>query len=149
MSISIRTPARDDRAEWLRMRHALWDDCSLEELEQEIVEILEGNAEAIFLAERPEGRLCGFLEASIHLSAIGCGDGPVGYIEGWYVDPDVRRQQVGRALVESAEACARSKGCAQMASDAKLWNSVSHQAHGALGYNEVARLVLFKKDLGR
>jgi aminoglycoside 6'-N-acetyltransferase I len=149
MSISIRTPVQCDRAEWLRMRHALWDDCSLEELEREIVDILKGNAVAIFLAERPEGGLCGFLEASIHLSAIGCGDGPVGYIEGWYVDPDVRRQQVGRALVEAAEAWARSKGCTQMASDADIGNTVSHQAHGALGYNEIARLVLFKKDLGR
>ena len=60
MSISIRTPVQGDRAEWLRMRRALWDDCSLEELEREIVDILKGNAEAIFLAERPEGGLCGF-----------------------------------------------------------------------------------------
>ena len=35
-----------------------------------------------------------------------------------------------------------------MASDAELWNTVSHEAHGAIGYREVARLVLFKKDLG-
>jgi aminoglycoside 6'-N-acetyltransferase I len=33
------------------------------------------------------------------------------------------------------------------ASDAELWNDVSHQAHGALGYEETGRLVLFKKDL--
>ena len=36
-----------------------------------------------------------------------------------------------------------------MASDAELWNEVSHQAHGALGYEETARLVLFRKDLDR
>jgi aminoglycoside 6'-N-acetyltransferase I len=35
-----------------------------------------------------------------------------------------------------------------MASDAELWNDVSHRAHGALGYEETARLVLYKKDLG-
>ena len=88
------------------------------------------------------------MEASIRPWAIGCEARPVGYIEGWYVDGDVRRRGVGRALVEAAEAWARSKGCRQMASDAELWNDVSHQAHGALGYREVARLVLFKKDLG-
>jgi hypothetical protein len=27
------------------------------------------------------------------------------------------------------------------------WNTVSHQAHGALGYQEAARLILFQKDL--
>jgi aminoglycoside 6'-N-acetyltransferase I len=71
----------------------------------------------------------------------------VGYIEGWYVDEYVRRCGVGRALVEAAEAWARSRGCRQMASDAELGNDVSHQAHRAVGYQETARLVLFEKDL--
>jgi aminoglycoside 6'-N-acetyltransferase I len=41
-----------------------------------------------------------------------------------------------------------------MASDAELWNAISHQpsaishqAHGALGYRETGRVVTFKKDL--
>jgi aminoglycoside 6'-N-acetyltransferase I len=68
-------------------------------------------------------------------------------VKGWYVDPDVGRRGVGRALVEAAEAWARSMGCRQMASDAELWNTISHQAHGALGYQETARVVTFKKDL--
>jgi aminoglycoside 6'-N-acetyltransferase I len=136
-----------DQAEWLRMRRALWDDCPDEEQVREMDEILKDDDEAVFVAERPGGGLSGFLEASIRPWAIGCNQHPVGYIEGWYVDPDVRRQGVGRALVEAAEDWARSKGCRQMASDAELWNDVSHQAHGALGYQETARLVLFKKDL--
>jgi aminoglycoside 6'-N-acetyltransferase I len=36
-----------------------------------------------------------------------------------------------------------------MASAAELWNTVSHQSYGALGYQETARLVLFKKGLDR
>ena len=51
------------------------------------------------------------------------------------------------ALVEAAESWAKSRGCRQMASDAELWNGVSHRAHGAIGYEEAGRLVLFKKDL--
>jgi aminoglycoside 6'-N-acetyltransferase I len=35
-----------------------------------------------------------------------------------------------------------------MASDAELWNTVSQQAHAALGYEETMRLVLFNKNLG-
>jgi aminoglycoside 6'-N-acetyltransferase I len=88
------------------------------------------------------------VEASLRSRADGCDSTPVGSIEGWCVDGDARRQGVGRALVEAAEAWARSKGCRQMASDAELWIDVSHRAHGALGYRETARLVLFKKDLG-
>lgn len=99
------------------------------------------------MAERSGGGLCGFLEAALRSRANGCDTTPVGYIEGWYVDEDVRKQGLGRALVETAEAWARSRGCRQMASDAELWNTSSHDSHGALGYEETARLVLFKKDL--
>ena len=143
----IHTHRNGDRPEWLRMRQALWDDCPDEQQEKELEEILASDVDEVFFAERPGGGLCGFLEAAIRSRANGCDDHPVGYIEGWYVDPDVRRQGVGRALVEAAEAWARAKGCRQMASDAELWNHVSHQSHGALGYEETGRLVLFKKDL--
>jgi aminoglycoside 6'-N-acetyltransferase I len=37
-----------------------------------------------------------------------------------------------------AESWARSNGCSQTASDAELWNTVSHPAHAALGYHETA-----------
>jgi aminoglycoside 6'-N-acetyltransferase I len=130
------------------MRRALWDDCPDEQQVREMGEILASDTEEVFVAERPGGGLCGFLEAATRSRANGCDSCPVGYIEGWYVDEDVRGRGVGRALVEAAESWAVSKGCRQMASDAELWNSVSHQAHGALGYVETARLVLYMKDLG-
>jgi aminoglycoside 6'-N-acetyltransferase I len=130
------------------MRRALWGDCPDEQQVREMEEILASDPEEVFFAERPEGGLCAFLEASLRSRANGCDSTPVGYIEGWYVDDNVRRQGVGRELVQAAEAWARSRGCRQMASDAELWNNVSHRAHGALGYEETVRLVLFKKDLG-
>jgi aminoglycoside 6'-N-acetyltransferase I len=129
------------------MRRTLWDDCPDDQQVREMGEILANNTEEVFVAERPGGGLCGFVEAAIRPWAIGCDQRPVGYVEGWYVDEDMRRRGIGRSLVEAAEAWARSKGCRQMASDAEWWNDVSHQAHGRLGYREVARLVLFKKDL--
>ena len=143
----IRSYQDGDDAEWLRMRRALWDDCPDDQQVREMREILESDTEEVFFAGRPGGGLCGFVEAAIRPWAIGYEARPVGYIEGWYVDEDVRRGGVGRALVEATEAWARSKGCRQMASDAELWNGISQQAHGALGYEETGRLVVFKKDL--
>jgi aminoglycoside 6'-N-acetyltransferase I len=148
MIVNVRNVRPEDRAEWLRMRKALWDDCPDDQQEREIDEMLNSDKEVAFFAERPGGGLCGFVEAALRSRADGCDSTPVGYIEGWYVDEDVRRFGVGRTLVAAAEAWARSRGCRQMASDAELWNDVSHQAHGALGYEVTARLVLFKKDLG-
>ena len=147
MIVNVRNVRPEDRAEWLRMRKALWDDCPDDQQEREIDEFRGSTVDRVFFAERPDGGLCGFLEAATRSRANGCETTPVGYLEGWYVDPDVRRQGVGRALIEDAEAWARSKGCRQMASDAELWNTVSHQAHGALGYQETGRVVTFKKDL--
>jgi aminoglycoside 6'-N-acetyltransferase I len=146
-NITIRQTQAGDYAEWLRMRRILWDDCPDEQQVREMHENLSSDVDEVFVAVRPEGGLCGFLEAATRSRANGCDTTPVGYIEGWYLDEDVRQRGVGRALVEAAEAWARSRGCRQMASDAELGNTISHQAHGAIGYREVARLVLFGKDL--
>jgi aminoglycoside 6'-N-acetyltransferase I len=129
------------------MRRALWGEIPDEEQVREMDENLASVMDEVFVAERTGGGLCGFLEAGLRSRADGCDSTPVGYIEGWYVDEDVRRCGVGRALVEAAEAWARSRGCRQMASDAVLGNEVSHQAHGALGYEDIGRIVQFKKDL--
>ena len=91
MTISTRIARPMDRAEWLRMRKALWDDCPDERQELEIDEILSSETDVVLFAERPGGGLCGFLEASLRSRADGCDSSPVGYIEGWYVDPDMRR----------------------------------------------------------
>jgi hypothetical protein len=42
----------------------------------------------------------------------------VAYLEGWYVDRDVRRHGIGAALVHAAEAWARERGYRELASDA-------------------------------
>lgn len=149
MTVSIRTARPEDRAEWLRMRLALWDDCPVEQQLFEMDGIRRSDSDVVFLAERLEGGLCGFLEAAVRSRANGCDSTPVGYVEGWFVDPDMRRQGIGKALTEVAEDWARSKGCREMASDAELWNVLSHDAHRSLGYEETGRLVLFKKDLKR
>jgi aminoglycoside 6'-N-acetyltransferase I len=145
--VLIRGPREDDRPEWLRMRLVLWDDCPVDEQEREMDEYLRDERNQVMLAERPEGGLCGFIETSIHPWAVGCNHHPVAYIEAWYVDANRRRQGIGRALVQAAEAWAQSHGCRQIASDTQLENLVSQRAHRALGYEETYRLVYFKKDL--
>jgi len=64
-------------------------------------------------------------------------------LEGWWVDPDLRRTGVGRQLVAAAEDWARAKGCREMASDTDLGNDVGITAHLALGYQQVGRVMPF------
>ena len=102
---------------------------------------------ALFVAERPDASVCGYVEVGSRPYADGCDTSPVGYIEAWYVDPDVRRAGYGRALLAAAEGWARSRGYHEVASDARLDNIVSHEAHRRAGYEEVDRVVQFRKVL--
>jgi len=138
---------RRDWDDWLRMRLALWPDASTSEHLAEMEAIFEAAEAPVFVAVRPNGTPGGFLEGGTRQSADGCEGGPVGYIEGWYVVADLRRQGVGRALVRAFETWARESGLQEIGSDTWLGNEVSIAAHTRLGYLEAERLVHFVKKL--
>lgn len=129
------------------MNRALFPGISVEEDVAEMRATLERTDAAIFVLERPDGSLAGYVEAGERSIADGCLTSPVGYIEAWYVDPDARLGGNGRALLRAAEGWAREHGHAEMASDALIDNEVSHRAHEHSGYIEVARVVTYRKDL--
>ncbi len=128
------------------MRHALWPDCTEEMHRCEMAEMSSTEA-AVFVHERPSGGLGGFVELSVRDRVDGSLSPRVAYVEGWYVDPDLRGQGIGRALIAQAEAWARSLGFREIASDAEIDNATSLRAHAALGFRETFRLVHFLKSL--
>lgn len=145
--VTIR-PYRDaDWSEWLRMSVALFPDAGADDLAAGMAESRRRTDLEVFVAERGDGSLAGFVEAGTRPYADGCDTSPVGYLEAWYVDSDVRRQGIGRALVAAAEGWARGRGYREMASDARLDNTVGHAAHRRAGYAEVDRVVQFRKEL--
>lgn len=146
-AIEVRPATEADKPEWLRMRCLLWpgEDPKRMALEQD--SILKNARTPVFVARRPDGRLGGFLEAGTRDYVDGCDGSPVGYIEGWFVDEDLRRLGVGRALVGAAEDWARGCGLQEMGSDAHVDNQVSILAHLALGYRDHEHLVHFTKRL--
>jgi aminoglycoside 6'-N-acetyltransferase I len=143
----IRQANPADQSEWQRMRQLLWPEVGPEDLLLEMERILADPLTPVFVLERPDGGLGGFIEAGTRKYADGCDTSPVGYIEGWFVDEDLRGQGMGRVLVKAAEDWAREQGLKEMASDTWLDNEVSVAAHLKLGYEEVERLVHFAKTL--
>lgn len=147
---SVRLAKPDDAAAWLHLRVALWPDGSLEEHRHDIERFFAGalrNPVAVLLAEDLEGGAVGFAELSIRLYAEGCLSDRVAYLEGWYVEPDVRHRGVGRALVVAAEAWGREQGCTEFASDADPSNAASIAAHRALGFTDAGLIRCFRKKL--
>ena len=146
--MQIRAYRNTDHGEWHRLRRALWPGDTLEaEMASMAAWLARPNTE-VLVAERPDGAgLAGFAEVGMRSYADGCETSPVAYLEGWYVDEDVRRQGVGTSLVRAAESWARGQGFREMASDTQLDNAVSQQAHQALGFEEVERVVAYRKTL--
>jgi len=151
MPVEIRPVRPEDHIEWLRLRLALWPEPehTIVELAAELAEIAADPGQPVFVAQRPEGGLCGMVEVSIRQEAEGCSTGRIGYLEGWYVDPDKRGQGIGRQLAEAAEAWACAQGCTEMASDTTPDYPLSAEAHARSGYLEVQRTIHFRKELGR
>ena len=151
--VKIRLLQERDETEWMRLRFALWPDYTHAEMLDEMA-VLRGDREhqPVFVAENPDGGLCGLMEVAIHTSAPGCTTKLVGYLEAWFVDPACRKQGIGRRLVAAAEAWASSQGYREMASDTNLGYPLSPIAHAQLGYETVVRLhngeYFFRKDLG-
>jgi aminoglycoside 6'-N-acetyltransferase I len=148
VDITIRRARPEDKPEWFRMRFLLWPDHTDAELRADLDEILSNaDEQPVFVAVRTDGRLGGFLEGGTRKYADGCDTSPVGYIEGWYVDEDLRKKGIGGRLVQAMEDWTRSRGLTEIGSDTWLDNETSITAHKQLGYVEMERLVHFAKKL--
>ncbi len=130
------------------MRSVLWPHCTSEHHITDLhLYFSEGGALATFVAADLEGRLCGFVEASLRPSAEGCTTKPVGYLEGIFVEPGFRRRGVGRLLVEEVRRWASAHGCTEFASDCRADNAASIHFHRRLGFAVAAELVHFRQAI--
>ncbi len=148
VELKIRLVEEKDFAQWLRLRKFLWDQLTEEEHLEEMRGIYHNpETQLVLVAELENGKIVGFLEASIRPFAEDCLTDRVGYLEGWFVEPEFRKKGIGRALVEEAEEWARSHGCTEMASDSEVGNELSIIVHSRLGYTETSCLIHWRKEL--
>ena len=151
--MKVRRGRPDDQETLSRFRHELWPESTADEHARELAAILAGRPPstmpyAVFVCELEDGTLGGFAEVGLRSHADGCDPTrPVGFLEGWYVPQQHRRNGIGAALIRAAEQWAREQGCAEMASDTWADNLVSQQAHESLGFEVVDRCVNYRKVL--
>ena len=131
------------------MRDALWPSPANAHADA-IARFLDGTAReplAVLMAFDDKGHAIGLIELSIRAYAEGCATDRVAFVEGWYVEPEVRGTGVGAALIGAAERWARSQGCTELASDAEVENLSSAAAHLAVGFIEAGVVRCFIKSL--
>ncbi|HUR35229.1 MAG TPA: GNAT family N-acetyltransferase [Vicinamibacterales bacterium] len=143
--MTIRTIVEGDRIEWRRLRQSLWPGSDHDD-ETRAYFANRLTVPRVFVAEI-EGRLVGFLELDYRKYAPGCTSSPVAFIEGWHVEPGFQGQGIGRALMAAAWAHALAAGQDEIASDTEVDNVGGVGAHLALGFEEIERVVCFRRSL--
>jgi len=96
-------------------------------------------------ANHPE-TLVGYADVG-ERSVVEGAEGAAAYLEAWYVKPEWRRRGVGKALMEACEAWGREEGYREIGSDALLENTDSQRLHRKYGFEEMERVVNFRKML--
>jgi aminoglycoside 6'-N-acetyltransferase I len=125
------------------MRTALFPEEDRAALASEILPMVADERQAAFGAIARSGSFVGFIEVGERSYAEGGETSPVAYIEALWVDAPERRKGVARRLVEAAKTWARDRGHREIGSDARLDNTISHEAHRRMGFTETERLVTF------
>ena len=147
----VRPVEERDSEVWAAMRGRLWPEADAADLAREAHAFAAGTAQAVlaaaFVADGGDATLGGFIEIAVRPFSDGCDSMPVPHVEGWYVEQNVRGCGVGRSLMSAAEAWARARGFSEIASDTEVHNVASLRAHEACGFEEVDRLIKFRKPL--
>ena len=125
----------------------LWPEHTPEELSDEFAQIMELPDAAFFLACE-DSIAVGFAQCQLRYDYVeGTESSPDGYLEGFFVAEKYRKQGVARDLLSACETWAKSKGCAEFASDCELDNVQSLQFHLNVGFEEANRIICFTKKL--
>lgn len=145
-TISIRRADAADAAPWASMRALLWPDSDRAAHRAELREFLRDDRFGGWLA-LDGATAVGFAEAFIRPFANGCDSRPVAFLEGIWVQPRHRRRRVGGRLLAAVEGWAAAQGIGELGSDADITNNLSLLCHDRWGFEEMERVVCFRKRL--
>lgn len=125
----------------------LWPDHTLEEMEQDMNHAIVNNHSIIFLAYH-NNEAIGFAQCQLRYDDVeGTSSNPVGYLVGLFVKEEFRKQGFAQKMTRACEKWAKDNGCSEFASDCEIENEISLAMHLKLGFEEVNRIICFKKDL--
>lgn len=139
--------ASDDTQALAKLAIQMWDENTVEDLQEEFLNILKSSEAAIFLLKL-DGTPAGFAQCQLrHDYVEGTDSSPVGYLEGIFVEEKYRFMGYAGRLLKECESWAREQGCTEFASDCELDNTESLSFHKKVGFSEANRIICFTKQL--
>jgi ribosomal protein S18 acetylase RimI-like enzyme len=127
VDITYRRPVADDHARIVRVMDDWWGGRSMRAMLPRLW--LEHFTATSWIAERPDGRLAGFL-----VGFIGPDDPTTAYCHMIAADPNLRRAGIGRTLYERFFADARAAGATRVTAVTWPGNRISIAFHRAVGF---------------
>lgn len=147
MNLTIYKAKKEDALTVAKLAIQMWEDNVLEELAAELAELMKSPEAVVFLGA-VDGKAIGFAQCQLrHDYVEGTETSPVGYLEGIFVETEYRKRGFAKQLLTACENWAKEQGCTEFASDCELDNTGSLKFHMSLGFEEVNRVICFKKKL--
>lgn len=146
--MEIRAITLKDKPAWLTLRKRLLPAMSDRQHDRDWNQMMEQRGQRMTLVSiGDDGALLGMLEVSRQPGTRPFDSGAVGYVHTFYVEPGEQREEAARRLAEAAARWAQTRGCRSLAADTSLDNQWEQKLHLDLGFEEVARKVVYRKVL--
>lgn len=147
--MKIRAASLADKATYLDCARRLRPTVSDQELAGDWQRIVEKRGQHAALLCVDDETILGIIEVSRRPLVPGFGAGPVAYVDGLWVEPGEARDQAAARLLAAAESWAHTRGCKQMVADAGVDEQWEQELRRQLGFEEIARRVLYRKPIER
>jgi GNAT superfamily N-acetyltransferase len=140
----VRPPVPDDFRRMADLAGQLGYPCTEQQVRERAEEMANSREQAVFVAERPGEGVAGWIGVFIFraVELEKCAE-----ISGLIVDEAARSQGVGKALLDAAEAWARSAGCEAISVHSNIKRQRAHGFYMRNGYAWVKTQEFLRKDL--
>jgi len=146
--MKIRAATITDKSAWLAVRRRQRPALGPQQHEQDWKQLMEQrNQRMALLCVDEHGASLGMIEVSRRAQSDGLGSGPMAYVDTLHVEPGQERERTAQRLADAAAAWAQARGCRVLASDTSIDNQWEQKLHHALGFEEVARKVVYRRVL--
>jgi len=114
------------------------------QVQRRLERIQQENHHALYVAERSDGHVIGWVHAYVRHLVVVDAHAEVG---GLIVDQDCRKRGVGRLLMQTVEQWARRQGCRAVRVRSNVVREGAHAFYKRIGYSTVKNQAVFYKEL--